>query len=194
MQKLALVFSLVVNVGCGGRAHVEGPWADAATASTMEGGFVVDGGAALVEPDASTAAGLDASPDVGAPIVCDAGFFIELTDDAGTWRASDNCMDGGPPELHVGLCAEDYACASIGGCGDNRFVTVVTSSEVGVGFWAGEVLYGDDDGGSYSVNASVRVTSFPPVGGTVAGDYVGEAAGAAGGRPPHGTFCVVRVP
>jgi hypothetical protein len=115
-----------------------------------------------------------------------------VRDDAGAWEASNNCADGGPPELRVGLCGEDYACATVGGCGDNHFVTLVTSSDVGVGIWAGQVIYGEDDGGTVSVNASIRVTSFPPVGGTVAGDYVG--AGPAGESPPHGTFCVIRVP
>jgi hypothetical protein len=179
----------VVQAGCGGRSLANSAAGDGAAVDPVDASLSFGVGVG-VGADAAAAPALDASVDVGAPVVCDGASFVEVTDDSGTWTATDNCDDGGPPEFRVTVCAEDYVCSEIIGCGGGRFVAIGTPLPLGVGTWPSHVNYGTGDGGSYSVNATIRVTSAPASGGTVAGDYVGEAAGAAGGSPPHGAFCV----
>src|SRR5437868_2778415 len=179
---------------CGGRTHAERWEPDAATTGGVDAeSAALDGGSVFVLPVASPEAATDTVIDVGPPVVCDGTFFIELTDDSGTWRASDNCMDGGPPQIKEDLCAEDYACTTIAGCAGNRFVTLVVNA-FGAGVWDGYVHYGEVDAGVYSVRATIRIKTFPSDGGTVSGDYDGDPAGAAGGSAPGGRFCVVPSP
>jgi hypothetical protein len=191
MRRSALVIAIaVVEAGCGGRSLANRAGGDGAALDPADASLFVGGGADGGQgSDGASAA--DASVDVGTPVACDGASFIEVTDDSGTWTATDNCYDGGPPEFRVALCGEDYACANIVGCGGGQYVVIDTPTQFGVGTWPAHVLWGSADGGSYSVNASIRVTSFPASGGTLAGDYVGEvSATAAGLPPPHGAFCV----
>jgi hypothetical protein len=204
---LAAVTALVL-IGCGGSgglASDAGPLHDATTADASPDVASVDAG---VRNEAGPLEASAEEPDVGPPVPCEAGDdFIVVNYDGGSMVLRSGC--GGPllPTLSLSqcFCPEDCepTASLICGTSDAGSLHLGINSLIGptgpvsgVGVYAvGGCLLSPDDSWSLGSSRSplqggqVRLKTFPPVGGTVSGDYY---VGTLQGGPISGTFCVIR--
>jgi hypothetical protein len=155
-------------------------------------------------------------PDLGPPLPCDdAGFLIELRDDAGTRVFTHGCGDAGPdlPTAFRRECGEDdfgVDCLELHGCEGRAAIALYASREpVGPGPWAWMVermVLDDGDGGTTSPSGwgTLHLTidfpwggDPPPIPRALGRDYTFDVydPDSSTGPPPilttlAGRFCV----
>jgi hypothetical protein len=200
-----LCVALVALGACGGEraGHSEG------------GGAIVDGEAETGPLDLwyggpETGSAPDAiGANVVAPLECDGGYFIEVTDDAGTRSFRSSCVGSDAAiQTTCKFCAEDYFSAILEACsGASGIVVEVADPQICVAGGSSKrafVSYDDGDGGIISGLGGVTFAREPTWfrgclasnGGPTVGEfgaYVGgadAAAGAAGMKAVSGRFCL----
>ena len=198
MGRLALTTAALVLAACGGSRAV-GAQAEAGAgvdATVLEAGASSMDGAAFVSDardDGTPGLGLDAGlPDVGPPVLCDAGdYFIVAGDDAGS-QVLRGCALDRVRFLGRTICGEDYVCSDLHGCSDASVLDLRLQPYGGVasiGTYGTLIGSWTTGGSTQGTHGWVRIKTLPPDGGgTVSGDY---AVTLAEGGTLNGSFCVV---
>jgi hypothetical protein len=141
----------------------------------------------------------DAPTDGALLVLCEAGdYFVQVVDDAGTRYLRSDCSEaGGPPSLVLGICAEDLAGMMVVACSGATSIRLCSQiGGSGAGDWPVSVQYSDSEGGPSNAAgyATMHITTFPPDGGTIAGDYAGlitwPGDDSGTGRALSGAFCL----
>ncbi len=205
---VAAVCSAVLgSLACGGQS--------ASSTAPAEAG--VDG--AVDRPDSSEGvfdAGSpdrfdDGPPSPALPGFCDAGLFVEISDDAGTQRLTESCVDSGPPVPTIAsyIPGEDCVGKELRACEALASVRLFTGcNECFSGSCSMSATYDDGDGGLYGIpgdggfglqwgSAAVDLSARPPDGGIVGGTFtttfigIADDAGVAQRKTFAGRFCVL---
>jgi hypothetical protein len=154
-----------------------------------------DSGLSLRPPPSAADAGadMDVDPAVRAAVsgLCDAGYFVEVSSDAGTIVLTSACSDAGPnvPTIVSALCGEDCGCTTIRACGGGVAFQIATACEFcTLGTCAAQALYQAPTGESELGPGAWQIPALPADGGGAAGLYSATLDG-----PRDGSFGPVGV-
>jgi hypothetical protein len=184
-------------VGCGG-----------ATATTTGRDGSADATASLVSGPGDASAELSPSGDVAKlPTVaqsCDAGFFVELHDEAGVRTFTSGCTDSGlsaPTLVGRGVCGEDCLCTELKACSGSAVLTIWTGCQsCTTASCSVIVAYTGEDGGLTIGSGWLQFAAFPADAGSLAGTFSGffsvrdDAGSTSPGDPASASFCVLYEP
>ncbi len=193
---LVAICTMIPTMGCGAQASMNSRTAPDAGTDAPVNAATVDAGDAGDAGDAAQDAG---APETGMADPCDAGgYFVLVGNDAGSQVLRDGCQGFLVPSLFAGLCGEDCLCSHVVGCSDASALDLALSSNVcGTVQEAGTYPIHNSswtNGGTTTATSSgwIRLATFPPSPGPVAGDYSLTFLPADGGPGDTigGTFCV----
>ncbi len=142
---------------------------------------------------------------------CDAGFFVEVSDEAGTTRLTESCVDSGPPVPTIAsyMPGEDCVGKELRACQALASVRLFTGcNECFSGSCSMNATYADGDGGLYGIpgdggfglqwgSAAVNLSARPTEGGIVGGTFIttftgiADDAGVVHHKTFAGRFCVL---
>jgi hypothetical protein len=175
------------RVACGGTTARSTAF-DAAADRTSESAAVD------VAVDAGQIADDGASVPPVPPFTCDAGYFVEIDDDAGLrWLISSGCSDAGPSVPTLGPLPSGEDCPNFGvtACGGGAVLTLATGcgpcTPRGCPVHASYIA---EDGGQIQGNGSIRFAGFPEAGAILAATFSGYLALEAGAALVSGRLCV----
>ena len=140
----------------------------------------LDASTADVAPDTSPDVAVEAEASI--PVSCDAGYYVEVDDDAGDQILDAGCGEAATPEAFVDTCGHKIECVFIVACGSSSIELMAFPPWSGD--TAGTIAYPLDAG--FTRNGTIHIDDWPDSGGSVAGRYsvLTKDAGLSG------TFCV----
>ena len=195
----ALVFVAVIVSACGARTGLDA----LGDAQASGDATVADGGHPFSDANADGPPAVDATTIDAAAVLCENGYFIEVSDDAGTTVLRHGYDDAGVPAKTCSASGEDCVATAIDGYDDAGLLVLVlggcTCPPLGLGAVNGGATLRNAEGTWFGYGSNIDVTGLGPAAATGNYDTLAKLVFGVDGGPIadggvvhlHGAFCVL---